>query len=149
LKNETVPDIGSVEVVNMSRHLQVTFLAAFAAASAAPVAGLAAPSPSPAPIGSPSALPANKDAGMIDGVVTGVDYTPGKSKMVVKAAAQTFTFAVNPGTNVVGPFRDFTTDIKVGTRVSVSASKALSAGQTTYTAQIITVVPAAPAHAAH
>ncbi len=83
---------------------------------------------------------------MIEGVVTGVDYTPGKSKMIVKAAAQTYTFGVNPGTNVVGPFRDFTTDIKVGTRVSVSASKALSAGQTTFTAQIITVLPA---HAAH
>ena len=124
----------------MPRFVLVPFLIALAGVASTPVATSAAPSP--APSATASAAAANRDAGTIDGVVTEVDYTPGKSKMVVKAGGQSYDFAILAGTNVQGPSHDFAVDVKVGTHVSVSASKS----GTAYTAQIVRVVSPHPTH---
>jgi hypothetical protein len=111
-------------------------------ASLSPAAISAAPSPAPSASSTPVANVVSHDAGTIDGIVSAVDYTPGKSSMTVKSGAQSYVFAVLAGTNVEGPSRDFAVDVKLGTHVAVSASKS----GTTYTAQIVRVLPL-PAHA--
>ena len=125
----------------MPRFAKGLILSLLAALVCGPCAALAAgaPSPSPAPaVATEAAARDNaRDAGSIDGIVTAVYYVPGKSKMVVKSGATSYDLLVLPGTNVQGPTHDFVVDVRVGTRVSVSASKVGS----TYTAQIIRVVP--------
>jgi len=148
-KNGTVPSLSCVERNVMPRlrfHLFfVALVGVVLFASAAPFSSVAqAATPAPSPLATETAS-SNKDAGTIEGEVTQVDVTPGKTLMVVKSGAQTFTFAVLAGTSVKGPTGDFAVDVKVGSRVSVSASKS----GTTYTAQIVRVLPSAPAHPAH
>jgi hypothetical protein len=109
-----------------------------------PFGARAAASPAPSPVATETAS-SNKDAGTIDGEVTQVEVTPGKSLMVVKSGSQSITFAVLAGTSVKGPTGDFAVDVKVGSRVSVSASKS----GTSYTAQIVRVLPSIPGHPAH
>ncbi len=138
--NGTVVHPFSVKETKMPRFRSVPFLLVLASLAAAPVFADAAPSP--APSATVSAAAVNQNAGTIDGVVTDVDYTPGRNKMVVKSGAQSIEFVILPGTNVQGASHDFAVDVKVGTHVSVSASK--SGGS--YTAQIVRVVSNKPAH---
>jgi hypothetical protein len=123
-------------------------LAALVGAALFPCVATAAAKPSPSPLPTETAS-SNKDAGTIDGDVTAVDVTPGKSKMVVTAAGKSITFAVLAGTSVMvgkaGTPGDFAVDVKVGSHVSVSASKSPGG----YTAQTVVVIPAVPAHPAH
>jgi hypothetical protein len=95
------------------------------------------------------ALAALVGAALFPCVATAVDVTPGKSKMVVTAAGKSITFAVLAGTSVMvgkaGTPGDFAVDVKVGSHVSVSASKSPGG----YTAQTVVVIPAVPAHPAH
>jgi hypothetical protein len=106
----------------------------------APLAAGAAATSAPSPVS--SAVAVSKDAGTFEGTVTNVVYTAGSSSMTVKSGSQSTTFVVNPGTNVKGPSNDFTVDVKIGARVSVSASKSGAA----YTAQIVRVISTKSAH---
>jgi hypothetical protein len=148
-KNGTVASLSCVERNVMPRlRFRLSIVATLSAAVfafAVAFSGVAgAASPAPSPVATETAA-SNKDAGTIEGEVTQVDVTPGKTLMVVKSGAQTFAFAVLAGTSVKGPTGDFAVDVKVGSRVSVSASKS----GTTYTAQIVRVLPSAPGHPAH
>ena len=141
-KNGTVPVLSCVKEIEMPRFCFSLALAVLVGGAFFPLVASAAASPAPTPLATDTA-PSNKDAGTIDGTVTEVDVTPGKSKMVVRSGAQTITFAVLAGTSVKGPSGDFAVDVKVGSHVSVSASKSGNA----YTAQIVRVI--APVPAAH
>jgi hypothetical protein len=143
-KNGTVASLSSVERSEMPRSFFLIACALVFGVALVPLAAVAAASPVPSPAATETAS-MNKDAGTIEGEVTQVAVTPGKSMMVVKAGGQSITFAVLAGTSVKGPTGDFAVDVKVGSHVSVSASKS----GTSYTAQIVRVLPSAPAHSAH
>ncbi len=144
-ENGTVPHCSCVKEIEMPRFQSFLALAVLVGA-AFPLDASAAASPAPSPMATDTAS-SNKDAGTIDGVVTAVDVTPGKSKMVVRSGAQTYSFAVLAGTSITvkGKSGDFPVDVKVGTRVSVSASKSGN----DFIAQIVNVMPVFPAHPVH
>jgi hypothetical protein len=132
----------------MPRFHFVPALVVLAGAVLFPFAAKAAASPAPSPVAVETPLCA-KNAGTIEGVVTGVTVSPGKSSaMVVKSGGQSITFAVYAGVNVIvgkaGQPGDFAVDVTSGSHVSVSASKC----GTSYTAQTVVVIPSAP-HAGH